>query len=99
MNDTEKYRHYPNLYRVAQELARCEHPYKVANAMIALLSTDPEIIRTDKKEAAMNPTDELRRKIIDQVAALDSERELDLLLRLVCGLVGEETKKEDRQHG
>lgn len=32
-----KYRRYPNIYRVAQELARCKHPDKVLNAMRPLL--------------------------------------------------------------
>lgn len=38
MYDKEtKYQTYPNIARVAQELARCENPDKVLSAMLALL--------------------------------------------------------------
>ena len=38
---------YPNLWRVAQELARCKHPEKVLNALTVLLSEEPEILREE----------------------------------------------------
>lgn len=41
MNES-KYRQYPNIYRVAQELARCKHPDKVFNAMRSLLEGSVE---------------------------------------------------------
>lgn len=36
MNEN-KYQRYPNIYRVAQELALCKHPDKVFDAMRSLL--------------------------------------------------------------
>ena len=38
---------YPNVWRVAQELARCKHPEKVLNALTVLLSEEPEILREE----------------------------------------------------
>lgn len=35
---------YPNLWRVAQELARCKHPDKVADALFAMLAADPSLM-------------------------------------------------------
>ncbi|MEH2939969.1 hypothetical protein [Lawsonibacter sp. JLR.KK007] len=37
----------PNVWRVAQELARCKHPEKVLNALTVLLSEEPEILREE----------------------------------------------------
>ena len=37
----------PNMWRVAQELARCKHPEKVLNALTVLLSEEPEILREE----------------------------------------------------
>lgn len=31
------YRDYPSIYRVAQELARCKHPDKVLDALVAMI--------------------------------------------------------------
>lgn len=31
---------YPNVWRVAQELARCEHPEKVLSALYSMLSPE-----------------------------------------------------------
>lgn len=36
---------YPNLWRVACELARCEHPYKVADALLAILAANPDMLQ------------------------------------------------------
>jgi hypothetical protein len=33
----EKKNRYPNLWKVAQELARCENPYKVLDALTAMI--------------------------------------------------------------
>lgn len=38
---------YPNVWRVAQELARCKHPERVLNALTVLLSEEPEILREE----------------------------------------------------
>ena len=35
----------PNMWRVAQELARCKHPERVLNTLTVLLSEEPEILR------------------------------------------------------
>ena len=43
----EEKNRYPNLWRVAQELARCKYPEKVFNALTALLSEEPEILREE----------------------------------------------------
>lgn len=32
-----RYKDYPNLFRVAQEMARCKNPDKVLNSMLTLL--------------------------------------------------------------
>jgi hypothetical protein len=37
----------PNMWRVAQELARCKHPERVLNALTVLLSEEPEILREE----------------------------------------------------
>ena len=37
----------PNVWRVAQELARCKHPEKVLNALTVLLSEEPEILKEE----------------------------------------------------
>ena len=37
----------PNMWRVAQEPARCKHPEKVLNALTVLLSEEPEILREE----------------------------------------------------
>ena len=37
----------PNVWRVAQELARCKHPEKVLNALTVLLPEEPEILREE----------------------------------------------------
>lgn len=42
----------PNLLRVAREIARCENPKRVANALLALLATEPGLIRVKGKERA-----------------------------------------------
>ena len=43
----EEKNRYPNLWRVAQELARCKYPEKVFNALTVLLSEEPEILREE----------------------------------------------------
>ena len=35
--DSEDYAKYPNLLRVAKELTRCKHPYKVAGALLSVI--------------------------------------------------------------
>lgn len=37
MNTTEN---YPNLLRVARELAQCKHPRKAADMLVSMLETD-----------------------------------------------------------
>lgn len=34
--DSGDYAKYPNLLRVAKELTRCKHPYKVADAILSV---------------------------------------------------------------
>lgn len=34
-----RYKDYPNLFRVAQEMARCKNPDKVLNSMLTLLES------------------------------------------------------------
>ena len=43
----EEKNRYPNLWRVAQELARSKYPEKAFNALTALLSEEPEILREE----------------------------------------------------
>ena len=43
----EEKNRYTNLWRVAQELARCKYPEKVFNALTVLLSENPEILREE----------------------------------------------------
>ena len=35
--DSEDYAKYPNLLRVARELTRCKHPYKVAGTLLSAI--------------------------------------------------------------
>lgn len=41
---------YPNVWKVAQELACCKHPEKVLNALTVLLSAEPELLREGAAE-------------------------------------------------
>lgn len=52
MNDTEKYQRYPNIYRVAQELAHCKNPDKVLEALVALLASNTDLLQIRVKEVA-----------------------------------------------
>lgn len=47
MTPEEKKSKYPNLWKVAQELNHCEYPEKVLNALMVLLSEEPEILREE----------------------------------------------------
>lgn len=47
MNIEEAKSKYPNLWRVACELARCEHPDMVFGALEALLAAEPEMLREE----------------------------------------------------
>lgn len=44
MIDKEKYQRYPNIYRVARELARCKHPDKVLDALAAMLASGSDLL-------------------------------------------------------
>ena len=43
MNTTEN---YPNLLRVARELAQCKHPRKAANMLVYLVMADADLAKT-----------------------------------------------------
>lgn len=63
MNES-KYQQYPNIYRVAQELARCKHPDKVFNTMRSLLE--------GSIENSANSSEDFGLKVCDVLALSDS---------------------------
>lgn len=45
MNNDTKYQAYPNIARVARELASYENPYRMLNALLAVLGANPELMK------------------------------------------------------
>ena len=46
-----KYDEYPNIARVARELACCENPDMILNIMLAVLAANPKLMKEKEAEA------------------------------------------------